>query len=146
MGEPCGIGAGGRMGTVCNCIGGVGVSASAGSGSVGAYAGTPCGCDGAAHSAMCGSPGSSIVGACACDTETAGRADWLLPPVPFVLEIVLSLGCCGGELWRPVEVSHGSGVSPNMSRMKRPSAIVDSDMRADTANCSSASSRRPALW
>jgi hypothetical protein len=61
------------------------------------------------------------------------------------LEIVLSF--CGTRFGsRPVFVSHGSGCSPNISRMKRPSAIVDSDMRDDTANASIASSRRPALW
>ena len=52
------------------------------------------------------------------------------PRDPF--EIVLSRGTIG--LSRPGKLlSQGSLISPNMSRMKRPSAIVDSDMRALTA-------------
>ena len=51
-----------------------------------------------------------------------------------------------GSLARPFVLSHGSGISPNMSRMNRPSAIVDIAMRELIAKLSIASSNRPALW
>ena len=65
-----------------------------------------------------------------------------------MFEIVLSFGCAGCAIvpLRPAAVSHGSCVSPNISRMKRPSAIVDSDIRDDIANASIASSSNPADW
>jgi len=67
---------------------------------------------------------------------------WLREPVE---EIVFSFGGVAAAI-RIEALSHGSCTSPNMSRMKRPSPIVESDMRDATAKLSSASRRRPALW
>jgi len=49
----------------------------------------------------------------------------------LVFEIVPSLAV-GGVVLRPVVVSHGSEISPNISRMNRPSPIVDKLIRALT--------------
>ena len=64
---------------------------------------------------------------------------------PAVLETVCSFGLAA---WWPsrAEFSHGSGTSPKISRMNRPSAIVDSGVRAAVAKPSIASSSSPALW
>jgi hypothetical protein len=57
---------------------------------------------------------------------------------PSVDEIVASFGMIGCDARG--EPTHGSATSPNMSRMKRPRPIVDSDSRDTTANASIASS------
>ena len=166
------IGPGGMIGPESRVGGAIAVRfgcewrSATGSGAVGggSYAGGSVGYDFAFHSLECDSSrrspsprgrsrivraGSSAAAAGGAATSATGggaaSAGTSSLPVPFVFEIVLSRGTIG--LSRPGKLlSQGSLISPNMSRMKRPSAIVDSDMRALTANASIASSSAPALW